>query len=69
MLDTSGSWRVEVLPVAGSNPFMINVDFQVANVSIGSYAGLASSQRIFIIYNTNVDSYNINVNLYQGNIS
>ena len=48
---------------------MINVDFQIAGKSISSYAGLASNKRIFTIYNSNIDSYNINVHLYSGNIA
>lgn len=48
---------------------MITVDFKTADKVLGSYAALASSKRIFTLYNTNIDSFAINVNLYSGNIA
>jgi len=67
-LDSSGNWRVEIVPMS-ANPFLINVDFQVSGATISSFVGIASKKRIFTLYHTNINSYNINVNVYAGDMA
>jgi hypothetical protein len=48
---------------------MVNVDVQVGGNAINSFVGLASKKRIFTLFHSNINSYNINVNVFAGSIS
>lgn len=66
-LDTSGMWRIEILPT-GPN-FMFTVEFKVDNSSVGKFAGLASPNRVFTIYSASLGTYRISLSLSTPTIS
>lgn len=66
-LSFSGSWRIEIQP-QNSN-FLFAAEFKVDNTSVGKYAGIASNQRVFIIYSSTMGDYSISLSLSADRIA
>jgi hypothetical protein len=57
---------VEIQPVA--QPFQFSLEARQGNASLGSFVGVASQNRLFVLYHKNGGGRTINVNVYNQDV-
>ena len=65
--DTSGTWRVEVLPNA--DDFVFQIRFAVNNNTLGNFYGIASYGRVFAVYYGSAAFYTAQLSMSSGSLN